>query len=142
MATFTGQAGALSVNAVNVAEITSFTIDHTVNTIEATAMGDEYRSYKTGMKEWSGSADVLFDDATLVDGLGTVLIGNTAGGDSNGAAVAIIAYPAGNTSGAPKLTGNVFVTGFSVASEMEGMVTATVSFQGDGILAIADATGS
>lgn len=136
MATFTGQTGVLSVAGSNLAEVTSFTIDHTVNTIESTAMGDQYRSYKVGMNEWSGSADIIYDD-TVYDNLAAILVGDGAGQNS-GSDVAVVAYPGGNASGSPKLSGNVLVTGFSVSSEMEGMVTATISFQGTGALTYAE----
>ena len=137
MATYTGQTGSLSIDAVAVAEVTSFTIDHTVNTIEATAMGDVYREYKTGMNEWSGSADVLYDSASIYQ---TGWPGNFAGNGSGGPApVALIAYPSGNTAGFPKVSGNIYITGFSVSSEMEGMVTASISFQGNGAMTIGDA---
>jgi predicted secreted protein len=135
MATYTGQNGVFKLenaagNAnVAVAEVTSFTVDHTVNTIESTSMTDSYREYKTGMNEWSGSADVLFED-TLITTFGNVIVGSSAGD------AAVELYPAGETGGYPKLTGNVIVTGFSVASEMEGMVTATISFQGNGALSM------
>lgn len=131
MATFTGQDGLIEVGGTALAEVTSFTIEHTVNTIESTSMGNDYRTYQTGMNEWSGSADILFD-GNLVSTFGSDVIGNTAG-DS-----AIVAYPGGNTSGLPKLEGNVIITGFSVSSEMEGMVTASISFQGNGVLSMTD----
>jgi predicted secreted protein len=147
MATYTGQTGVFKIsnaagNAVAaVAEVTSFTIDHTVNTIEDTAMGDQYRTYRTGVNEWTGSADVFFEDS-LITTFGSVLVGNNAGaaGATGNVVCQIEAFPGGDVAGHPKLSGNVVVTGFSVASEMEGMVTATISFQGTGALAIAAAS--
>lgn len=138
MAVYTGQSGSIMLDntsgaATALIEITSFTIDHTVNTIEKTAMGDQYRSYVTGMNEWSGSADLLFD-STLISSFSTILVGDAAGDLSGG--VTLTAYPAGDTSTYPKLEGEVLVTGMSIGSEMEGMVTATISFQGTGALAM------
>lgn len=130
MATYTGQAGKFSVSGNALAEVTAFSIDHTVNTIESTAMGDEYRTYATGMNEWSGSADILFD-SSLISTFGSSLVGNSAGAGN------IIAYPGGETAGYPSMSGNVILTGFSVSSEMEGMVSATISFQGNGPLTLA-----
>ncbi len=133
MATFTGQDGLIEVGGNALAEVTSFTIDHTVNTIEATAMGDSYRTYQTGMNEWSGSADIYFD-TDLVSTFGNDVVGNDAGEAS------VTAYPGGDNSGLAKLSGNVIITGFSVSSEMEGMVTASISFQGNGVLTMENIT--
>lgn len=138
MATFTGQSGKFSLdnnsgNVTAVAEVTTFSVEHTVNTIEDTAMGDQYRTFRTSLNEWSGSADVFFD-TTHLSSFGNLLIGNTAGGANSTESATIELYPAGDTSTYPKLTGEVIITGFSVASELEGMVTATISFQGTGAL--------
>jgi hypothetical protein len=140
MAVYTGQSGSIMLDntsgaATALIEITSFTIDHTVNTIEKTAMGDQYRSYVTGMNEWSGSADLLFD-STLISSFSAVMVGNGAGEATAGGGLTLTAYPAGDTSTYPKLEGEVIVTGMSIGSEMEGMVTATISFQGTGQLAM------
>jgi predicted secreted protein len=141
MATYTGQNGVLKMDnnsgsITAVAEVTSFTVDHTVNTIEDTAMGDQYRTYRIGVNEWSGSADIYFD-STHISSFGNVLVGNASGGLASDASASIELYPGGDTATYPKLSGEIIVTGFSVASEMEGMVTATISFQGTGALTMA-----
>ena len=138
MATFTGQSGKFSLdnnsgNVTAVAEVTTFSVEHTVNTIEDTVMGDQYRTFRTSLNEWSGSADVFFD-TTHLSSFGNLLIGNTAGGANSTESATVELYPAGDTATYPKLTGEVIITGFSVASELEGMVTATISFQGTGAL--------
>ena len=138
MATYTGQTGVIKLDnaagtATAIAEVTAFSIDHTVNTIEFTAMTDQYRQYRTGVNEWSGSADIYLDSGDI-SAFGTVLVGNDAGAGTAGATLSIEAFPGGETATFPKLSGEVVVTGFSVSSEMEGMVTATISFQGTGAL--------
>ena len=147
MATYTGQSGVLKMDSDDAspsltafAEVTSFSIEHTVNTIEDTAMGDQYRSYKVGVNEWSGSADLYLSD-TDISSFGNILVGNGSGLTSAATptTVTLEAYPGGDTATFPKLSGEVIVTGFSVTSEMEGMVTATVSFQGTGALALGSA---
>mgnify|MGYP003651222726 FL=1 len=42
-------------------------------------------------------------------------------------------YPSGETTGV-KLSGNVIITGHSITSNFDGMVEASVTFQGDGAL--------
>lgn len=133
MATYTGQDGSLSIDGTAVANVTSFSVEHTTNTVETTVMGQDSRTYVGGLREWTGSADVYYteegaDDTASISGLLT------------GAEVAFIGYPAGDNAsggyGFPKLSGNVIITGISVNSETEGMVSASISFQGTGDLTV------
>ena len=50
---------------------------------------------------------------------------------------AIELYPSGETTGV-KLAGNVIVTGHSITSNFDGMVEASVTFQGSGVLTKTD----
>jgi hypothetical protein len=143
--TYTGQSGVIKMDtaagtATALAEVTAFSIDHTVNTIESSAMGDQYRQYRTSINEWSGSADIYLSSDEISNFGDSVLVGNGAGAGSNGATITLEAYPGGDTAGFPKLSGEVIVTGFSVSSEMEGMVTASISFQGTGALTLGTAS--
>lgn len=132
MATYTGQDGSLSISGTAVAEVRSFSIDQTNNTVEKTVMGDSWKSYYTTQKEWSGSADIYYSQTS----------GNIANvaAITSGASAAFIGYPAGDTTGYPKLSGNILVTGVSISTSMDGMVEATISFQGDGALTVGTAT--
>lgn len=140
MANYSGQSGVLKLDTganalATIAEVRTFSIDHTVGTIEDTTMGDEYRTFKTNLNEWSGSADIYLDDSAYTQ-YGNVLIGANAGvGSSNLSSLTIEAYPGGTTPGYPKLSGEVLVTGFSVKSAMDGMAEGTISFRGTGALA-------
>lgn len=122
MATYTGQDGSLSIDGDAVANLRSWSVDYTVNTVESSVMTDSTRTFKQGIKEWSGSADIYYDN-TVVGNLEDAI---TAG------EVAFIGYPTDSGAGNPKVTGNILVTGISVTSSMEGMVEASVSFQGTG----------
>jgi len=130
MAVYTGQMGSISIDndVTNLVEVTSFSIEHTVNTIEATTMGDTYRSHVVGLYEWSGSADIYWDTTEVTK---TALV--------TGEEVDVVAYPGGDTAGYAKLAGAARITGFSVNSETEGMVSASISFQGNGPLTISAA---
>lgn len=125
MATYTGQNGVLKLDGTAVAELRSFTIESTTETIEDTVMTDSARTYKTGLETFSGTADVFFDDAHHDD------ISALNGG---AAAVSLEAFPGGTTTGYPRLNGNVIVTGYSVTAALDGMVEASISFQGTGDL--------
>jgi len=144
MANYTGQSGVLKLDnyagtVTSIAEVRSFSIEHTVNTVEDTVMGDQYKSYKTNVNEWTGSADIYLNDADLT-AFGNILIGDTAGARSGGQELRIEAYPGGNTAGYPKLSGNIIATGFSINSSMDGMVEASISFTGTGSLTLGSAS--
>ncbi len=125
MATYTGQNGVLKLDNTAVAELRSFSIESSTETIENTVMTDSARTYVGGLETFSGTADVFFDDAHHDDI--TALNGS-------GAVVALEAYPGGVTVGNPKLTGNIIVTGYSISASLDGMVEASISFQGTGDL--------
>lgn len=132
MATYTGQDGVISIGGAAVAEVRSFSVEYTREVIEDTTMGDAARTYKHGLKSFTGSADVYIDaDGSDVNGITAALMGDDIGANS---AVAVILYPAGDATGNAKLTGSVIITGVSINSTMDGIVEGTISFQGTGDL--------
>lgn len=124
MATFTGSDGVILVGSDQVAEVRSYSIDETMDTLEDTAMGDTSRTYKTSLKTFSGSADVFFDD-TDTSGQGALTVGSS---------VTLNVQFEGNTSGDHKLSGTVLITGRTISASFDGMVEASISFQGTGAL--------
>lgn len=124
MATFSGSDGVVLVGTDQVAEIRSYSIDETMDTLEDTAMGDSSRTYKTSLKQFSGSADVLFDD-TDSSGQGALTVGSS---------VTLNVQMEGNTAGDHKFTGTVLVTGRTISASYDGLVEASISFQGTGAL--------
>jgi len=124
MATFTGSDGVILVGTDQVAEVRSYSIDETMDTLEDTAMGDTSRTYKTSLKSFSGSADVFFDD-TDTAGQGALTVGSE---------VTLNVQFEGNTTGDHKLSGTVLITGRTISASFDGMVEASISFQGTGAL--------
>jgi len=124
MATFTGSDGVILVGSDQVAEVRSYSIDETMDTLEDTAMGDTSRTYKTSLKTFSGSADVFFDD-TDSSGQGALTVGSE---------VTLNVQFEGNTTGDHKLSGTVIITGRTISASFDGMVEASISFQGTGAL--------
>ena len=122
--TFDGQAGVIKVTSggsqVAVAEVRSFTIDQETATVESTVMGDTARSYLPSLTQFSGTADVFLRD----DDAGQTVF-ETMGADP----VTLEVYPSGETTG-QKLAGNIIVTGHSITSNFDGMVEASITFQG------------
>jgi hypothetical protein len=124
MATFSGSDGVILVGTNQVAEIRSYSIDETMDTLEDTAMGDTTRTFKASLKQFSGSADVLFDD-TDTSGQGALTVGSS---------VTINVQMEGNTTGDHKLSGTALVTGRTISASYDGLVEASISFQGSGAL--------
>lgn len=131
MASLTGNAGVINIDGEAVAEVRSYSIELTQDTIENTVMADASRQYVAGLSQFSGTADVYWDashfDATTnpdIDGLIQGAVG--------AAGVTLIVYPEGTGA---NWTGSIVVTGYSVTASFDGMIEASVSFQGTGALA-------
>jgi hypothetical protein len=122
MACMTGKSGALSVDngATNVAQLVSWTITQSADTVEASYMGEDWKCVKPGMFSWEGSAEAVFDtDATYP------LIG---------AEVAIVAY---EDTAVQTYSGNAIITSIETSAGVEDMITVSLSFVGDGTLTTA-----
>ena len=124
MATHAGSEGTVKVGSDAIAEIRSFSIEETADTIEDTSMGDGARTYKPSLTSFSGSIDVFWDE-TDAAGQGALTIG---------AEVTLNLYPEGDASGDTYVTGSAIVTGRSVNSSFDGLVEMSISVQGNGAL--------
>ena len=122
MATFSGSAGVVKAGGNAIAEITSFYVEQTADTIEDTSMGDSSKTYLASIKDFSGTVDVLYDE--------TDTNGQTA--LSLGSSVTLNFAPEGTSSGDVKLTGTAIVTGKSITSSFDGLVESTITVQGTG----------
>jgi predicted secreted protein len=128
MATHTGSEGTVKVGTagsdVAIAEIRSFSIEESADTLEDTTMGDGARTYKASLTTFTGSLDVLWDESDTT-GQGALTIG---------AEVTLNLYPEGATSGDTYLGGTAIVTGRSINSSYDGLVEMSISVQGSGAL--------
>lgn len=127
MATHTGSEGTVKVGANTIAEIRSFSIEESAETLEDTSMGDTARTYKPSLTTFTATVDVLWDDT------------DTTGQDAltNGAEVTFGVYPEGETTGDIFLSGAGIVTGRSISSSYDGLVEMSISLQGTGALTTA-----
>jgi predicted secreted protein len=132
MATLTGNNGAISINGISVLAVRNFSIEMTADTIETTTMGVDVRTYLTGMSSFSGSADVYFDSSDYDTNEST--FNPTAGlvGASGVAGKFYVLLDAASTNADQAFTGSIIVTGYTVTASMDGMVEASISFQGTG----------
>lgn len=119
MACISGKNGALSVDGgtTNVAQLTSWTITQSAETIEASYMGEDWKCVKPGMFSWEGSAEAVFDTTEVYPTIGAV--------------VNLVAYEA---TGVTTYTGTAIVTSIEVSAGVEDMITASLAFTGDGEL--------
>lgn len=124
MATHTGSEGTVKVGTDAIAEIRSFSIEESADTLEDTSMGDTARTYKPSLTTYTGSIDVLWDESDTT-GQGALTVG---------AEVTLNFYPEGDTSGDVYYTGLAIVTGVSRNSSFDGLVEMSISVQGNGAL--------
>ena len=122
---YIGNAGVIKLNSATLAEVTSYSLESSTASIDSTSMGDTARTFVKGLESFTGSADVIYDTAHQTD------IPALAGGTD---AVSIKLFPAGTASGLRKITGDVLVTGYSMTGSLDGMITASITFQGSGDL--------
>ena len=128
MATHTGSEGTVHVGTDAIAEIRSFSLEATSEVIEDTSMGDTDRSFKAGLKSFTGSVEVFWDETDTAQIALDV-----------GAEVTLKVYPEGATTGDKYYSGSAIVTGRTVTSSFDGMVEAAVTVQGNGALTLATA---
>ena len=131
MANITGNNGSVSINGINVLSVRTFSIEMTRDTIETSTMGTDVRTYISGLSSFSGSADVYFDASDYDTNESTF---NPTAGLVGASGVAVKLYLEENYSSTSDyaFTGNVIVTGYTVNSSMDGLVEASISFQGTG----------
>ena len=124
MATHKGSEGTVKVGSNAVAEIRSYSIEESADTLEDTSMGDSARTYKPSLTNFSGSLDVFWDE-TDTSGQGALSIGSE---------VTLNVYPEGDASGDTYYSGSAIVTGVSRTGSFDGLVEASISVQGSGAL--------
>lgn len=123
MATHTGSEGTIKIGTDTVGELRSFSLESTAETIEDTSMGDTNRSYKVGLKTFTGTASVFFDETDTAQNAVDA-----------GAEITLNVYPEGASSGDTYYSGSAIVTGRTINSSFDGMVEMEISFQGNGAL--------
>lgn len=122
MACISGKNGALSVDggSTNVAQLTAWTITQNAETIEASYMGADWKCIKPGMSSWEGTAEAIFDTTEVYPVIGAV--------------VDLVAY---EIAGTTTYSGSAIVTSLETSVGVEDMITASLSFTGDGALTTA-----
>jgi predicted secreted protein len=139
MAILTGNNGVVKIDnnagsPTALAAVRNFTVEITSDTIETTSMGSDTRTYVKGLSQFSGSADIYFDPAEYpTSTTGLIALNPTGSTQTVGTSPLTVELFLNNT--ASKFSGEVIITGFTVNTTMDGMVEASISFQGSGAAA-------
>lgn len=121
MATHTGSEGTVKIGSATLGEIRSFNLNITTDVIEDTSMGDTFRSFKSGLSQFTADLEVFFDET---DAAQNAL--------DPAAQLTLELYPEGASSGDTYFTGTVIVTSKTITSTVDGMVEASFTAQGTG----------
>lgn len=124
MATHSGVEGTVKVGANAIAEIRSFSVEETGDTIDDSTMGDVSRTYIAGLRTYTASIDCLWDE-TNTTGQGALTVGAT---------VTLNLYPEGATAGDVYYTGSAIVTGRTITTSYDGLIEMSITCQGSGAL--------
>jgi hypothetical protein len=107
-----------------VANVRSWTVTHEKAAIESTKMGDAARTYISGLHQFSGSMEVVYDDTATGLGIFDPSIDTTLR----------VIFRTTTTASKPQYEGDVVVTSVARTASFDDLVTATVDFQGTGPL--------
>ena len=125
MATHHGKEGQVKVAGTACGELTGFTIETTGDVVEDTNLVSATKTFKTGRTSFSGTLEMHFDEGSAQQ---EALLA--------GASIAFILLPEGATSGDASYTGTGIITGMSINSSMDAIISRTVTFQGTGALTV------
>jgi len=125
MANHKGSEGLVKIGVNDVAELVSWAYDETAATIPDTILGDAAATHKTGETSWTGTMEVLWDEADTT-GQGAMTIG---------ASVTVEFYPEGDASTDVYKTGTATVTSIGARADNGTMVENSFGLTGNGALA-------
>lgn len=130
MANYQGTSGSVKLlsgsgTAAAVADVRSWSVTVTRDTVESTAMGDDYRIFLKGLQTWTGSMEIVYNDDSNAE------VSNAFNPDTD-EAITVEFYLDETGAANTKFTGTVIVTSFSLTDTYDGLATATVEFQGTG----------
>ncbi len=124
MATHKGSEGTVKVGSAAVAELKTWSVDETGDTLDTTTMGDTARTFDSSLTAWSGTLECYWDE-TDTTGQGAMTIG---------ASITLNLYPEGAVSGDTYYSGTALVTSIGRSAAFDGIVEASYGFQGTGAL--------
>ena len=126
MAVHKGSEGAIKIGSNQIAEVKSYSLDESADTIETTSMGDAARTHLSSLTSFSGSVDCMWDETDSSQN--ALAVGST---------VTLLWYPEGSATGATYYSGSVIVTGKNITGSFDGLVEASIAVQGSGAITTA-----
>ena len=106
-----------------VADVRTWSVTVNRETVETTAMGDDFRKYLKGLGMFNGSMDIVYNDSE------SSIVATSMNPDTD-AAVTVEFYS--DATDGTKFVGEVIVTAFTVNASYDGLTTASITFQGTG----------
>ena len=136
--TWRGQDGSVTLGgtpATVIGGVYGYTVVSDFGALEATVMGEVWRTYRPGLPGWSGTMQARFH---LGEGQETLL--ETVTGLDPAGALAEVRFTINDqndpTPGTRYLAGAVIITGVSIAAELMNIIEANYTFQGSGPLTL------
>lgn len=124
MATHSGSEGKIFIGENQIAEVKSWSLEITADTVDASTIGTQWRKNQATIKSWSGSLESYWDEEDK-NGQGKLAAGKT---------VMLNLYPEGNELESSYFTGNAIITSIGYSASFDGLVEASFSFTGTGAL--------
>ena len=121
-----GSEGQIKIGSNQIAEVKSYSLDESADTIETTSMGDAARTHLSSLTSFSGSVDCMWDETDSSQN--ALAVGST---------VTLLWYPEGSGTGATFYSGSVIVTGKNITGSFDGLVEASIAVQGSGAITTA-----
>ena len=117
MAVFHGKGGSATFSGIDSILLLSWSIDTSADVAEATDMGDTWKSYQAGFKDWTATLECNKDSTDVgIDALGTT-------------DTLTITATSGKT-----YSGSAICTGYSPSASKDDIAKLTITFQGTGTL--------
>ena len=120
-----GKSGKLGMGANTVVDVSSWSMDLGADTLDVTALGDDWKKFIAGLKEWSASAEGFYSVHTDTAGqkaLQDAYLGSTE--------VSLKLY----VNATNYYSGSAYISGLSVEDPVDDTVSISFEFQGTGPL--------
>ena len=112
--------------------IKNWSLELSLETLETTALGDDWKNYISGLKEWTASAEGDFEVIT----------------DTTGQKLLSDAYLSGSTvevklfvDATNYFTGTAYINSLSIEDPVDDVVTISIEFTGNGALTLSATSG-
>lgn len=123
-----GKNGKIVINEDNtktVAAIKNWSLELSLETLETTALGDDWKKYITGLKEWSASAEGNYEVPTDDEGQAALQSAYM-----NGTTVTVKLY----VDATSYYEGTAYISSLSIEDPVDDLVTISLDFTGNGAL--------